>query len=188
MIQLHATRKLFEKLPLNRDGLFVVTPQSAWLYEKPRLDMNPLSGWHANVVTIQRRQCVFFVHNKTRFPLVLPALTKPDFAQLNARFLDAFINTLMKCGATPEQLNTADLYMRPLQVDTVCSRSEQGTLNRMSEEFKLLLEGEHLNVSEMTGYSAAAWLADTPRTIKGAGYVWPIKEMFAGLDRLQKVG
>ena len=60
MIRLHASRKLFEKLPLNDDGLLYITPGSQWLYQQPPLEHNPLSGWHGHVVTMQRRNCVFF--------------------------------------------------------------------------------------------------------------------------------
>ncbi|WP_235041484.1 DUF6933 domain-containing protein [Vreelandella profundi] len=88
MIQLHATRKLSKRLPLNSDGQFAVSPRTEWLYQIPSLNINPLSGWHANVATLQRRNCVLLVHDETCFPLVLPAITKPDFFELNDRFVD----------------------------------------------------------------------------------------------------
>ena len=95
MIKLHATRKLFEKLTLTSEGTLPVTPMSKWLYEKPTLDINSLSGWHGHLVTLQRRNCILMAHDSTRFPLVLPALTKPDFAELN----DATLSKRSKDGA-----------------------------------------------------------------------------------------
>lgn len=185
MLKLHATRKLFEKLTLTSDGTLPVTPTSAWLHEKPALDINPLSGWHGHLVTLQRRNCVLMTHDSTRFPLVLPALTKPDFIELNYRFVDAFLNTLLKCGATEIHLEAADKYLRPLQVDTECSRSVQGTLNRMKDEFEHQLYYDRLNIAEMTGYNAGAWLADTPRTVKGQkNALWPKEAMLTLLERL----
>ncbi|MEA3588161.1 hypothetical protein J6I75_07325 [Pseudidiomarina sp. 1APP75-27a] len=188
MIRLHATRKLFEKLPVDKDGKLSATERTAWIYEKPTLDINPLSGWHGHLVTLQRRQCLLMAHDATRFPLVLPALTKPDFAELNDRFTDTFMNTLLKCGANELHLETADKYLRPLQVDTECNRSVQGTLNRMKDEFEHQLYFDRLNVAEMTGYNAGAWLADTPRTVKGKDYLWPNKEMLTLLSRLGSGG
>ncbi len=44
MIQIHATRKLFEILPLTRDGQFAVTKRSQWLFERTALDINPLAA------------------------------------------------------------------------------------------------------------------------------------------------
>lgn len=185
MLKLHATRKLFEKLTITSDGALPVTPMSKWLYEKPSLDINPLSGWHGHLVTLQRRNCVLMAHDSTRFPLVLPALTKPDFAELNDRFVDTFMNTLLKCGANEVHLETADKYLRPLQVDSDCSRSVQGTLNRMKDEFEHQLYYDRLNITDMTGYNAGAWLADTPRSVKGQKTVlWPKDAMLTLLERL----
>lgn len=184
MIQLHATRKLFAKLPLNNDGQLAITQRTEWLYQKPALEVNPLSGWHGNLVTLQKRNCVLLVHDETRFPLVLPALTKPDFVELNDRFVDALMNTLMKCGASHAQLEAASHYMQPLVVDSLCNRSVQGTLNQMKIEFEHQLYYSDLSVAQMLGYSTGAWLADTPRSVKGRGYLWPIKEMLTLLEQL----
>lgn len=184
MIHLHASKKLFEKLPLNDDGLLYVTPGSQWLYQQPPLEHNPLSGWHGHVVTIQRRNCLFFVHDATRFALFLPALTKPDFAELNDRFIDSFMNTLLKCGADEQHMAAADKYLRPLQVDTQCSRSVQGTINRAKFEFECLLENKPVDLAEMMGYSVGVWLSHTPRTIKGKkDMFFPNQAMLALLER-----
>ncbi len=86
MIQLHATRKLFERLPLNEQGLVASTPRSDWLFKASPVEANPLSGWHGNLLTYQRRNCVLLVHDATRFPLLLPALTKPDFCRAKRPF------------------------------------------------------------------------------------------------------
>jgi hypothetical protein len=184
VIQLYATRKLFERLPVDDCGQFAATPRSGWLYEQPALDINPLSGWHGNLVTLQRRQCVLLVHDATRFPLVLPALTKPDFAELNDRFVDALMNTLLKCGAEQLQLDTAHRCLRPLQADTQCNRSAQATLHRMKDELEHLLAYDNLDIAEQTGYRLGVWLADTPRTVKGRGWLWPQKKMLALLASL----
>jgi hypothetical protein len=178
VILLHATRKLFDRLPLNSAGQLSPTPRSQWLFEQPALDINPLSGWHGNLVTLQRRQCVLLVHDATRFPLVLPALSKPDFAELNDRFVGVLMNTLLKCGAEEAQMNAAHNHLRPLQVDTQCNRSAQGTLNQMKFEIECYL-ADGVNIADMTGYRLGAWLADTPRSVKGQGYLWPNKEMLS---------
>ena len=115
---------------------------------------------------------------------MLPALKKADFAELNDRFVDAFMNTLLKCNASELQLETAQKYLRPLQVDRACSRSVQRTLNRMKNDFEHLLHYDQMKVAELTGYRAGAWFADTPRTVKGKSCLWPKKAMFELLDRL----
>ncbi|WP_426415319.1 DUF6933 domain-containing protein [Aestuariirhabdus sp. LZHN29] len=184
MIQLHATRKLFERLPVDQQGQLPSTPRSAWLFDAEPMDANPLSGWHGNRVTYQRRNCVLLVHDGTRFPLLLPALTKPDFAELNDRFVDALMNTLLKCGAKQGQLDAAQRHLRPLQIDTQCNRSVQGTLNRMGQDIELALHYDNINVAEITGYRQGAWMAQTPRTVKGQGCLWPQKAMLDLLSGL----
>lgn len=177
MIHLHATKKLFHRLPLDDSGQLAVTPRSQWLYERPLLDANPLSGWHGNLVTLQRHQCVLLVHDTTRFPLVLPALTKPDFAELNDRFADSLMNTLLKCGADDAQMKAADKYLRPLQADTQSSRSELSTLNQMKFETECFLAQDPVNIADMMGYQLGAWLANMLRSVKGAPYIRPNEEM-----------
>lgn len=184
MIQIHATRKLFEKLPLTSTGQFAITPRTQWLFEQTALDINPLSGWHGNLISLQRRNTLLLVHDATRFPLVLPALTKPDWQELNDRFADALMNTLLKCDATDAQLEAAQHALRPLQMDSHCNRSVQGTLNRMKDEIEHLLWHDQANITELSGYRVGAWLADSPRNVKGQGSLWPKKEMLALLDRL----
>lgn len=184
MIQLNATRKLFAKLPLNNDGQLATTKRTEWLYEQPAIDVNPLSGWHGNLVTLQRRNCVLLVHDQTRFPLVLPALTKPDFVEFNDRFDDAFMNTLLKCGADDRHLDTAQRYLRPFVVTSQCDRSVLGTLNRMKGDVEHLLWHDNANIAEMTGYRLGAWLAEMPWTAKGRGCLHPQKDMLALLESL----
>lgn len=184
MINLHATRKLCERLPVDDKGLFSATPSSQWLFTQPTLDINPLCHWHGNIISVQRRHCVLLVHDTTRFPLVLPALVKRDFIELNSLFADAFMNTLLKCGANDWQLNTAQRFLRPLQVDTQCYRSEQGTLNQMKRGVEHLIQFDNLNVAELTGYTLGAWLADSPRSVKGKNFIWPKKALLELLTRL----
>lgn len=184
MIQLHATRLLFSALPLNEQGQLAATPRSQWLFEQPELSVNPLSGWHGHLVTLQRRKCLFFIHDATRFPLVIPALTKPDFAELNDRFVDSFMNTLLKCGAEDQHMNAAHQYLRRIQVDTQCDRSVQGTLNRTKGDVEHVLWYDQANIAELSGYRLGAWLADRPCTVKGKTVIWPQKEMLALLGQL----
>ncbi len=135
-MQLHVTKTLFAKLPVDAQGRLAVTARSQSLFDATDLQINPLGGWHGKLMTIQRRNCVLLVHDATRFPLFIPALTKPDFAEFNAFFEDAFINAILKCGANEAQIAIADKCLRPLVIDTQCNRSVQGTLNQMGQELE----------------------------------------------------
>ena len=95
---------------------------------------NPLNGWHANLILLQRRQCVLFVHDATRFPVFVPALKKADFAELDWHFQDSFMNTLLKVGADDNHMKAAEKLLAPLLCDSDCYRSVQGTLNQMEQD------------------------------------------------------
>lgn len=81
---------------------------------------NPLSGWHTNLILLQRRQCVLFVHGATRFPVFVPALKKADFAELDWFFQDGFMNALLKVGAEDKHMKAAEQWLAPLMCDNNC--------------------------------------------------------------------
>ncbi len=181
MIRLHATQKLFAKLPLDaggrlksKRGLRYATNGAA-----NEAAESPLNGWHANLILLQRRQCVLFVHDATRFPVFVPALKKGDFAELDFWFTDGFMNTLLKLGADEAVMARAHGMLGPLVCDRATDRSVQGTLNQMGQELDHLLAYDDLDVTNLSPYRTAAWLARVPRTVKGVkGGLWPIDAMF----------
>ena len=185
MIHLHATKKLFAKLPVDDEGLLPASANDHALANNAQLTTNPLSGWHANLLTIQRRNCVLLIHDATRFPLFIPGLTKPDFAALNHRFADSLMNTLLACEATAQQLDAAAQLLAPLHIDTNCNRSVQGTMNQMKGDVEYLIHYDAVDITTITGYRAGAWLAQRPCTVKGQkDCLWPTRTMLTLLDKL----
>jgi len=179
MIKLHVTKKLSAKLTLDDYGCL---PGKSTTPEALIQEENLLSGWHANLITIQRRNCVIFIHDETRFPLFAPCLKKPDFANLNYWFVDSYMNTLLKCGASHQQMEQADSLLQPLVIDTLCNRSVQGTMNQMAGDVQHMLRYDRVDVVDLAGYSVGAWLAERPCSIKGRPQgVWPIRDMLAML-------
>jgi hypothetical protein len=180
MLQIHATKKLFAKLPLDESGCLAEGPIAP---DHLTSENNPLSGWHANLLTIQRRNCVLFVHDQTRFPLLIIGLLKKDFAKLNWLFEDALMNTLLKLEANQTQLDRAAMLLSSCRFDTVCDRSVQGTMNRMAGDFEHLLWFDNARIEDVSPYKSSEWLADRPCNIKSRKtYIWPKKEMLALLS------
>jgi len=185
MIVIHATKKLLAKLPVDDEGLLPLSPRNQQLAETPDTAASPLSGWHANLLTIQRRNCVLLVHDATRFPVFIPGLTKPDLAKLDWWFEDALMNTLLKCDASQPQLDKAAAALARLKFDTHCARSVQGTMNQMAQDAEYSLHYDGVNVAEITGHRFAAWLADRPYTVKGRrDVIWPVKAFLELLEAL----
>lgn len=172
-ITIHATRKLHSKLPLNPSG-FLVPRTPVLQLVPPQLTDNPLSGWHANLLTLQRHNCVILVHDTTRFAVFIKHLLKHDLENLDWHFQDAVMNTLLKLGATGQQLDTAAALLAPCQFDTECSRSVQATMSRMSGDIEHMLWYEQAKLDDINAYRVGVWLADRPCSVKGRKeWLWP---------------
>ncbi len=176
MIRLHCTKKLQAKLPLSDDGRLPGRLSGEVVAE------SPLSGWHANLLLMQRRQCVLFVHDATRFPLFIPALKKPDFAELDYYFQDALMNSLLKLGATDAQMKAAEQLLAPLVCDSATDRSVLGTLNQMGQELEYMLVYDGAHVTDLSPYATSVWLAERPCQIRGKDWVWPGRALLELLD------
>lgn len=176
MIRLHCTKKLLGKLPINEGGRIEAKLNRGYAANDGGTSL--LSGWHANLLLIQRRQCVIFVHDTTRFCVFIPALKKADFADLDYLFEDAFMNTLLKCGADDALMNAAHAGLSPLVCDSDCDRSVQGTMNRMAWEIEHMIHYHGVNFAEITGYRVGARLANRPCNVKSQKeVVWPDRAM-----------
>lgn len=141
---------------------------------------NPLGDWHANLYIIDRRQCVMFCHDKTRFTLFVPGLKKNDFANLDFWFKDLFANTMLKLGYEPELIEKALAHVDDLRFDTVCDRSVQGSMRTAKLQG---LDGILMDVPDVIDlpmYSVSARLNERPVTTKGmkvSECLWPAKAM-----------
>ena len=170
---IHCTQKFAKK----------ITPVSS----EPLTETNPLGSWHAHLFIVDRRQCILFCHDKTRFSLFMAGLKKEDFSRLDFWFQDLFANTMLKLGYEPVLIEKALSYVDELMFDTHCDRSVQGTIRTT----KLMdIDGmlyRVANVMDLPVYSISARLNDRPVSIKGmkkGEYIWPKKEMHKFLSGL----
>jgi len=70
-----------------------------------------------------------------------------------------------------------------LQIDSICNRSVQGTMNRMAGDIENFLHYDQIDVSQITGNRIGAWLAARPCNIKGQKEcVFPAETMLGLLD------
>lgn len=180
---IHCTKKLFSKLP---EQLTQSTSQSITSIGL----LDAWQHWHANVINIQRKQCVILVHDATRYAVFLPAMNKKELADLFGHFQDVFINSLMKAGVDMELVEKAATYLydNRLQLDTTCNRSVQGTMRLMAEEMDWSLKFDGKHIDDIAIYSTSAWLSDRPCNVKGQkDCIWPIKEMTKLLVQLPTI-
>ena len=174
---IHCTKKLASKLP-------EVSPE-------PLGEANPLGSWHANLYTIDRRNCILFCHDQTRFVLFMAGLKKEHFANLDFWFRDLFANTLLKLGYDTNLIEKALALLTPTRFDTNCDRSVQGSMRtvRMMELESMLYHVP--DVTELLPYSTSAKLNDRPVTVKGmkaSECLWPIRDMEVWLKSVTGAG
>ncbi len=137
---IHCTQKLAAKLPnVSKQALS---------------ETNPLGSWHANLYVIDRRNCIMFCHDQTRFTLFMAGLKKADFANLDFWFQDLYANTMLKLGYDTALIEKVMTLVDPLQFDTVCDRSVQGTMRVSRQELDGYLRGIS-DVLDLPVYSAS---------------------------------
>jgi len=206
-MKIHCTKKLLAKLPENKNvqtaaaqvvrndlpDNIIAFPNSE-IHQKdnfPKAERenspaaNPIGDWHANLLTTQRRQCIIFDHDKTRFALFISCLTKLYFLNLDFHFQDVLMNTLLKSGIEPELIEKLPNHFSPLDFDSNCDRTVQGTMNRMAGDLKHMIEYDRLDITDVMPYSTSAWLSERPCMVKGVSdCLWPVKEMAKLLENL----
>lgn len=182
MIHIHVTQKLYKKFSLDEHGRPKLGTSNSSSPEKT-IDIKPLRDWHANSLTIQRRNCVLLVHNQTRFTVFIPCVRKRELDSFQREFEFALMNTILKCGANDQQMDMASHLLEKITIDTNCDRSVQGTINQMAQYAKHIFEYDDIDITQITGHRIGAHLADTPCTVKGRKEtVWPKRDMLALLS------
>lgn len=132
----------------------------------PLEDTNPLGGWHAHLQVINRRQCVMFCHDKTRFILFEAGLKKAQFADLGQLHRQLYLAVLISMGVPDASLKRAELAMGPAQFDSVTDRSVLGTLNQARTDFDSFTE-RYNNILDVDSIAVARWMNDRPVSVRG---------------------
>ncbi len=159
---LHCTRKLADRLP----------DVSA----APLDETSPLGSWHGHLFTMDRRQCVMFVHDATRFALFMPGLRKPQFAELGSRwFRLLYTATLATSGCPDTQIRKAELALGLVRFDTATDRSVQGSLRVARQDLDAWLY-DVPNVMELDPLAVSCRLNQRPATVHGK-WLWPDRAM-----------
>lgn len=165
---LHCTQKLAAKL--------------AEVSTTPLVETSPMGSWHAHIYTIDRRQCVMFCHDESRYVLFLPGLVKADFADLGRLHRELFLVSLVALGVKETPLKRVSLALGPVQFDCVTDRSVLGSLRVASFDLSCLL-GSLDNVMECDPLALSVSLNDRPVTVKGK-WMFPDKVMLERIGQL----
>lgn len=138
-------------------------------------DTNRLGSWHAHLHIIDRRQCVMFCHNETRFVLFQAGLRKEQFNNLGQVHKELYQNALISLGVSETNLKRVELALGPAMFDTATDRSVLGTLNQSRSDFDCYIP-RFSNILEIDPIDAARWLNERPMNARGV-LLWPAKLM-----------
>ena len=164
----HCTKALAAKLP-------EVSPV-------PLADANPIGSWHLHLHNIDRRQCVMFCHDSTRFVLFKAGLKKEQFNNLGQLHKELFKFALISLGVPDSGIKRIELATGSAQFDTATDRSVLGTLNQTRSDFAHFI-CDYNNILEVDPVVAARWLNGRPMRARGV-LVWPNKSMLDLVGKL----
>ena len=166
---LHCSKKLASKLS-------PVSPT-------PLEETSPLGSWHGHFFTLDRRQCVMFCHDATRYVLFLPGLRKEHFAELGSKwFRQLYTATLAVFGCPDVQIKKVELALGPMRFDTATDRSVQGSLRVAKWDLEAWLY-DVPNVMDLDPLAVSCRLNDRPTTVYGK-CVWPKDAMLEAVARI----
>lgn len=166
---IHCSKKLAAKLP---DVSTV-----------PLQEISPLGSWHAHLHHIDRRQCVFFCHDATRYVLFLPGLKKEQLLELGRWHKELFTACLSYDGASDAQVRRAELVLGPARLDMATDRSVQSSM-RVALWDLLAYIGEIPNVMLANPLSLNAHVNERPATVRGR-LVRPKRAMIERVNSLK---
>lgn len=164
---LHCTKKLAAKL--------------SEVSATPLTETSLLGSWHAHLYTYDRRQCVLFCHDETRYCLFLPGLVKVDFAELGRLHRELFLATLVVLSVPEVKIARVALALGPVQFDRNTDRSVLGSLRTADIDLSWLIEGVH--VLDCDPLAVSVRLNERPTSVKGK-WLHPNKAM---LEKVSQV-
>lgn len=164
---LHCTQKLAAKLPN--------------VSATPLTETSPLGSWHAHLYTYDRRQCVLFCHDETRYCLFLSGLVKAGFAELGRLHRELFLATLVVLNVPEARIGRVALALGPAQFDRNTDRSVLGSLRTADLDLSWLIHDMH--VLDCDPLAVALQLNDRPTSTKGK-WLHPNKAMLEMIDRV----
>lgn len=161
---LHCTQKLASRIPSAVDLLETGT--------EPVGQAGPLTSWHGHLFTLDRRQCVLFCHDTTRYVLFMPGLRAPQFAELGHWHRDLFLAVLEAQGLAHERIARVGLTLGPLCMDSQSDRSVLGSMRVAAQDLKIGGLDRTTNVMELDPVKTSLWLNHRPCRVYGR-LVWP---------------
>lgn len=148
----------------------------------PLEEISPLGSWHGHLFTLDRRQCVMFIHDATRYALFLPGLRKEQFAVLGEWFRSLYLASLATFGCPDTQIKKVELALGPIRFETATDRSVQGSLRVAKQELEAFAY-QAPNVMDLDPLAVSCKISHRPASVYGK-WLWPDQAMLEAVARL----
>lgn len=165
---LRCTKRLAAKLHLDRSR----NPPPAVSHH----EQDPLGEWHGHLLLLDRRQCVLFCHDLTRYVLCLHGLHAAQFAELGRWHQELFLATLAAQDMPSSHVARLKLFFGPLQVDCQTDRSVLGSLRVAADDLRYGSLPRVANVLDLDPIVISLELNQRPCTV-GKTCIWPAEAM-----------
>lgn len=150
---------------------------------EPLQETSPLGSWHGHLFTLDRRQCVMFCHDASRYVLFMAGLRKAHFAELGSQWFRRLYSATLAMSDCPDvQIRKAELALGPARFDTATDRSVQGSIRIARQDLEAWVY-EVPNVMDLDPVAMSCRLNERPTTIRGK-WLWPRKVMLGAVEAL----
>jgi hypothetical protein len=166
MLTLRCTHKLLKEPHLPKDEL-------------PDPADGIFGSWFGHLFRLERRKCVLFTNDRTRYSVLLFGLMKDDFHILGQCFLSGLTENLRNDGIPSETIASIGIACYPIAWGTTNSRSVLGTMNDMIMTSKLLVSTQRQDILAEVEYLNHQLNRTPISTLK---YLRPINEFKNALE------
>ena len=122
-------------------------------YTGPIIPTVPLGDWHANLLLLDRRKCVLFTNDLTRYSFLVAGLKKPHFKMLDEIFRQNLFKCLLRDGFRQEAIEKVLDEIREVVFTRTSDRSVLGTMNDMAQILKWTIQDkvglEYVDLGEL---------------------------------------
>ena len=102
----------------------------------PIKDTDPVTLWHSNLLTLDRRKCALFTNDKTRYSFLVPGLKKPNFKVFGEVFMDNLFRFMLNDGIPQKGIEKVLSGCRKSVFTKTSSKSVLGTMNDLTQIIK----------------------------------------------------
>jgi hypothetical protein len=100
------------------------------------------ASWHANLLIIERRKCVLFIHDPSYFSVFVAGLKRPDFDHIEQVFGEALFHSLRLAEFSQGQIESLLDSAQEMHVAKTNNRSLLGSMNDLTYQINYFIEME----------------------------------------------